>query len=70
MSFECPEGTRFEQRTMVCHHWEDVADQRCRQSHLFYSANLRIGRSGAKLIEDGEEAGKEKEYLITRKTTN
>ena len=49
MAFHCPEGTRFQQRSMVCDHWNSV---NCKQSEKFYSANLRIGQRNLKLIDD------------------
>ena len=49
MAFECPQGTRFQQRTMVCDHWHMV---NCESSSQFYDANLRIGQRNLRLIDD------------------
>ncbi len=48
MAFECPLGTRFQQRTMVCDH-QYMVD--CRSSHRYYDTNLRIGQRNLKLID-------------------
>ena len=48
MAFECPRGTRFEQRTMTCHHYYNV---KCESSADFYHMNLRIGQRNLKLID-------------------
>ena len=51
MACECPEGTRFQQRTMVCDHWYMV---NCEISDRFYDTNLRIGQRNLRLIDDVE----------------
>ena len=52
--FSCPEGTRFQQRTMVCSHWHMV---QCRDSDKHWHLNLRIGHRGQRLIEENGGAG-------------
>jgi hypothetical protein len=49
MAFECPGGTRFQQRTMVCDHYNQV---KCEQSAKFYHSNLRIGQKHLNFIDD------------------
>ena len=51
MAFHCPEGTRFQQRAMICDHARLV---QCQDSGRFYHANLRIGQRNLKLIDDFE----------------
>jgi len=48
MPFECPYGTRFQQRNMVCAHAGQVD---CGDSERFYHMNLRIGQRHRKLID-------------------
>ncbi len=52
MAFECPTGTRFQQRTMVCDHYNQV---KCHLSADYYHANLRIGQKDLKFIDDGNQ---------------
>lgn len=52
MAFECPGGTRFQQRTMVCDHWNQV---KCSLSDQYYAANLRIGQKHLNFIDDGND---------------
>ena len=48
MAFECPLGTKFQQRTMVCAHARQV---QCQESARFYSNNLRIGQRDQRLLD-------------------
>ena len=50
MTFQCPEKTVFQQRTMVCNHEHMV---NCSLSEKYYDTNLRIGQQNANLIDDG-----------------
>ena len=50
MVFQCPGGTKFQQRTMVCDHWNHV---KCQLSDQYYAANLRIGQKHMNFIDDG-----------------
>ncbi len=52
MAFECPVGTRFQQRTMVCDHAHGVD---CKTSDRFYEANQRIGQKDRKFIDDDND---------------
>ena len=56
ITFECPEGTRFQQRTMVCDHSYSV---NCSDSFKFYDANLRIGHRNVNLLDDVIEGKRE-----------
>ena len=49
MAFECPRGTRFQQRTMVCDH-EHLVE--CHQSAKYFHSNLRIGQANVNFIDD------------------
>ncbi len=49
MTFQCPEKTVFQQRTMVCNHEHMV---NCSLSEKYYDTNLRIGQH-VNLIDDG-----------------
>ena len=49
MAFECPQGTRFQQRTMVCDH-EHLVE--CHQSAKYFHSNLRIGQANLNFIDD------------------
>ena len=50
MTFQCPEKTMFQQRTMVCNHEHMV---NCSLSEKYYDTNLRIGQH-VNLIDDGK----------------
>ena len=52
MTFQCPEKTVFQQRTMVCNHEHMV---NCSLSEKYYDTNLRIGQQNANLIDDGNK---------------
>jgi Chitin binding Peritrophin-A domain len=52
ITFECPEGTRFQQRTMVCDHEYSV---NCSDAFKYYDANLRIGHRNVNLLDDVTE---------------
>lgn len=49
MAFECPRGTRFQQRTMVCDHEHLV---QCHNSEQYFHSNLRIGQANLNFIDD------------------
>ena len=49
ITFECPEGTRFQQRTMVCDHSYSV---NCSDAYKFFDGNLRIGHRNVNLLDD------------------
>ena len=49
MAFECPAGTRFQQRTMVCDH-EHLVE--CQNSEKYFHSNLRIGQANLNFIDD------------------
>lgn len=49
MAFECPRGTRFQQRTMVCDHQHLVE---CHNSAKYFHSNLRIGQANLNFIDD------------------
>ena len=49
MAFECPAGTRFQQRTMVCDHKHLVE---CQNSEKYFHSNLRIGQANLNFIDD------------------
>lgn len=49
MAFECPGGTRFQQRTMVCDH-QHLVD--CFDSEQYFHSNLRIGQPDVNFIDD------------------
>ena len=49
MAFECPRGTRFQQRTMVCDH-EHLVE--CHNSEQYFHSNLRIGQANLNFIDD------------------
>lgn len=51
LAFNCPRGTKFQQRTMVCDHWYMV---NCENSASFYDGNLRIGRPGVNFLDDDD----------------
>ncbi|CAB3366180.1 Hypothetical predicted protein [Cloeon dipterum] len=50
-SYRCPEHTLFQQRMMVCDHWFMVD---CKNSHLYYAANERIGDKNQPFISSSE----------------
>merc|ERR1712008_259785 len=53
MAFECPRGTRFQQRTMVCDH-EHLVE--CHQSAKYFHSNLRIGQANVNFIDDKQRS--------------
>eukprot|EP00093_Oithona_nana_P012155 12155.XXX_485606_493248_1 [CDS] Oithona nana genome sequencing. len=55
MAFECPRGTRFQQRTMVCDHEHLV---QCHNSEQYFHSNLRIGQANLNFIDDRRKSSK------------
>ena len=61
MAFECPRGTRFQQRTMVCDH-EHLVE--CHQSAKYFHSNLRIGQANVNFIDDKQRSSSKYGYLL------
>ncbi|XP_059485213.1 uncharacterized protein LOC132202360 isoform X2 [Neocloeon triangulifer] len=51
-SYRCPYQTLFQQRMMVCDHWFMVD---CKNSHLYFAANERIGVKNQPFIQKDEK---------------
>ena len=67
MAFECPRGTRFQQRTMVCDH-EHLVE--CHQSAKYFHSNLRIGQANVNFIDDKQRSSSKCfHYVADYKTT-
>ena len=61
MAFECPRGTRFQQRTMVCDHEHLV---QCHNSEQYFHSNLRIGQANLNFIDDRRKSSKFFKILV------
>ena len=48
MMFSCPQGTKFQQRTLVCDHAYAV---NCDESQKFFKNNERIGKKNINFID-------------------
>ncbi|TRY77082.1 hypothetical protein TCAL_02705 [Tigriopus californicus] len=66
LAFNCPRGTRFQQRTMVCDHWFMV---NCENSASFYDGNLRIGQPGVNFLDDDDPNVPVMQLMIKESTT-